>query len=306
MKAIQTLGLSKRYHGRVACNSISLSVDQGAIFGLLGPNGAGKSTLVKMLVGLVNPSAGSARVLGFSFRELEPRRHLGYLPELFRYQPWLTAEEVLIYHAGLLQKPLSSEARDALLARVGLEGRGRERVKSFSKGMQQRLGLAAALVGDPALIFLDEPTSALDPIGRYEVSRLLRELKAEGRTIFLNSHLLSDVEKVCDGVALIDAGQVLYQGSLDDAIYGGVRQYRVQIGSAAPGVLEALKEDWPSLVVQWGPRGSGDVRVHLLREELPKLTEALVSRGVAVYEVEPDHSSLEEWFLNRLGRKDAD
>ncbi len=306
MKAIQTLGLTKRYRGRLACDGISLSVDQGAIFGLLGPNGAGKSTLVKMLVGLVNPSAGSARVLGFSFRELEPRRHVGYLPELFRYQPWLTAEEVLSYHAGLLKKPLSDEAREALLARVGLEGRGRERVKGFSKGMQQRLGLAAALVGDPALIFLDEPTSALDPIGRYEVSRLLRELKAEGRTVFLNSHLLSDVEKVCDGVALIDGGQVLYQGSLDEAIYGGVRQYRIQIGSAQPNALDGLNADWPSLVVQWGARGSGDLHVNLLRDQLPKLTAALVSRGVDVYEVEPDHSSLEDWFLHRLGRKDAD
>jgi ABC-2 type transport system ATP-binding protein len=305
MKAIQTLGLTKVYRqGPAACDSIHLSVNQGEIYGLLGPNGAGKSTLVKMLVGLVSPSAGSARVLGFPFHELALRRQTGYLPELFRYPPWLKAREVLDFHAGLLGVAQSRDERDALLARVGLDGQGPLRVRTFSKGMQQRLGLAVALVGKPALVFLDEPTSALDPIGRYEVGQLLRELKAQGTTVFLNSHLLSDVEKVCDSVALIDHGRVLYQGSLKDAIYGGVRRYRVQVDSLSQEAWSAAQISWPEAVIQWGSNGRAEIDVDVLRESLPNLVSHLVAHGARVYEVEPDHSSLEEWFLSRLG-KDA-
>lgn len=303
MKAIQTLGLTKIYrHGRLACDAINLSVNQGEIFGLLGPNGAGKSTLVKMLVGLVSPSAGSARVLGFAYHELAPRRQLGYLPELFRYPPWLKAREVLDFHAGLLGVAQTGAERDALLVRVGLADQGAQRVRTFSKGMQQRLGLAVALVGNPALIFLDEPTSALDPIGRHEVSQLLRELKAQGTTVFLNSHLLSDVEKVCDAVALIDQGRVLYQGSLKDAVWGGARRYRIQVGHLPPSAWPSLAASWPQAVIQWDTQGRGEILVDLLREALPLLISQLVAQGAQVYEVEPDHSSLEEWFLNRLGR----
>ena len=304
MKAIQTLGLTKTFRQRVACDHINLSVNQGEIFGLLGPNGAGKSTLVKMLVGLVNPSAGSARVLGYSFREMAPRKRMGYLPELFRYQPWLTADEVLAFHAQLLKTPLPQGEREALLGRVGLRGRGYERVKAFSKGMQQRLGLAVALVGKPDLIFLDEPTSALDPIGRHEVSELLQELRLDGVTIFLNSHLLSDVEKLCDSVALIDGGQVLYQGSLQDAIYGGVRRYRVQVEGLTAEGAEAMQAGPHAAVVQWGAKLRAEIRVSLMREDLPQVVQQLVDLGVKVYEVEPDHSSLEDWFLSRIG-KDA-
>lgn len=303
MKAIQTLGLSKVYsNGQVACDKISLTVTQGEIFGLLGPNGAGKSTLVKMLVGLVYPSAGSARVLGFSFKELAPRRQVGYLPELFRYPPWLKAQEVLDFHARLLGASMSHDERDALLERVGLGEKGRDRVRTFSKGMQQRLGLAVALVGHPALVFLDEPTSALDPIGRHEVGQLLRELKQGGTTIFLNSHLLSDVEKVCDSVALINHGQVLYQGSLKDAIYGGVRRYRVVVEGVSPEDWPMIYESLPGSVIQWDNKGRGEIGVDLRHEDLPYVTAKLVGLGVRVYEVEPDHSSLEEWFLNRLGK----
>ena len=303
MKAIQTLGLTKQYRrGAPACDHISLTVNQGEIFGLLGPNGAGKSTLVKMLAGLVAPSAGTARVLGFSFKELVPRRQMGYLPELFRYPPWLTAEEVLTFHAGLLRTRIGADDRDQLLARVGLEGRGRDRVRAFSKGMQQRLGLAVALVGKPALVLLDEPTSALDPIGRFEVGRLLQDLKREGTTIFLNSHLLSDVEKLCDSVALIDKGRVVYQGSLKDAIYGGVRRYRLQVDQLTAEAARAVQAAISHAMVQWGDGGRAVIGVGLMRAELPGLVAQLVSLGARVYEVEPDHSSLEEWFLSRVGK----
>lgn len=306
MKAIQTLGLTKTYRrGAAACDHISLSVGQGEIFGLLGPNGAGKSTLVKMLVGLVNPSAGSARVLGFSFKELAPRRQMGYLPELFRYPPWLTAAEVLDFHGRLLEAEMSADERDQLLERVGLAGRGRERVRTFSKGMQQRLGLAVALVGRPALVLLDEPTSALDPIGRYEVSQILRDLRQEGTTVFLNSHLLSDVEKLCDSVALIDQGRVLYQGSLKEAISGGQRQYHIQVEGLADEGWRAVQAEFPTSMIQWGNGGRATIGLALLRQELPDLVSRLVDVGARVYEVEPDHSSLEEWFLSRIVSKDT-
>ena len=173
--------------GRQVLGPVSLVVGPGERWALLGPNGAGKSTLVKILVGLVSPSAGSARVLGFSFRELAARRHMGYLPELFRYPPWLSAAEVLDFHARLLGVPFVTDERDALLARVGLDGRGHDRVRTFSKGMQQRLGLAVALVGDPELVFLDEPTSAMDPIGRHDVAQILQQLKEDGVTVFLTA-----------------------------------------------------------------------------------------------------------------------
>ncbi|MCY0878776.1 MAG: ABC transporter ATP-binding protein [Firmicutes bacterium] len=306
MKAILTLGLTKQYRRKVACDRVHLSVNEGEIFGLLGPNGAGKSTLVKMLVGLVNPSAGSARVLGFPLGHLGARRRIGYLPELFRYPPWLRANEVLDYHASLLGFRLAPEARDRLLARVGLSGRGRERVRSFSKGMQQRLGLAVALVGDPDLIFLDEPTSALDPLGRYEVSQLLLELRAEGRTVFLNSHLLSDVEKICDSVALIDAGVVKFHGPLAQALAAdGPRSYRLTVGRLAPADAEALRASWPSLVVQWDRDAEARLQGMLSRDEVPTLVAALVERGARVYAVETDETSLERWFLHRLGKDRA-
>ncbi len=303
MRAIQTLGLTKIYPGGApACDHINLTVNQGEIFGLLGPNGAGKSTLVKMLVGLTHPTAGSARVLGFSFRELAPRRRLGYLPELFRYPPWLKAQEVLDFHARLLRVPMSREERQGLLRRVGLEAHGGERVRRFSKGMQQRLGIAAALVGHPELVILDEPTSALDPIGRHEVSQLLRELKQAGVTVFLNSHLLSDVEKVCDSVALIDKGRVLYQGFLQEALYGGVRRYRLRLGALDSEMKPRVQALFPAGMIQWSDSGETEMTVALMRQQLPDLISQLVGLGASVYEVEPDHLSLEDWFLQRLGK----
>jgi ABC-2 type transport system ATP-binding protein len=175
-------------------------------------------------------------------------------------------------------------------------------VRSFSKGLQQRLGLAVALVGDPALILLDEPTSALDPIGRYEVSLLLQELRAQGTTVFLNSHLLSDVEKVCDSVALIDAGRVLYQGSLKDALYGGTRHYRLLVENLTQASWAAVHQSYPAAMVQWDGKGGAEISVRAARTALPGLNAQLVEAGVRVYEVAPDHSSLEEWFLSRLGK----
>lgn len=301
MKAIQTLALSKYFHSRVACENINLSVNEGEIYGLLGPNGAGKSTLVKMLVGLVTPSQGTARVLGFSFKDREFRQHIGYLPELFRYQPWLSADEVLAFHAGLLKKTVSSERRAELLARVGLSGRERDRVRTFSKGLQQRLGLAVAMVGDPKLIFLDEPTSALDPIGRFEVSQLLDSLRRDGVTIFLNSHLLSDVEKLCDSVALINEGRVLYQGSLEEAINGTAGNVQFDVGHLTGATGSAIVDRYHGMI-EWRGDERAALRMMLSRDQVPMVIADLVNRDVNIYEVKQEHSSLEEWFLSRIGK----
>lgn len=189
-------------------------------FGFLGPNGAGKSTFVKMLVGLISPTGGHASILGHPLGSMEAKMKIGYLPELYRYQDWLTGEEVVRLHAKLCRIPKSvmDQRIPHLLQEVGIGLRGRDRVKHYSKGMQQRLGLACALVNDPEILFLDEPSSALDPIGRMEVRKILQRLKDRGITIFLNSHLLEDVEVLCDRMALLSNGAVLRHGKVAEML----------------------------------------------------------------------------------------
>ena len=177
-----------------------MTVPPGEAFGFLGPNGAGKTTAVKLLLGLAEPTSGEGWVLGRPLGDREARRRIGYLPELFRYQTWLSAREVLAIHCELAGLPRASWRGEvqAALEIVDLAGRAEDRVGTFSKGMQQRLGLGAALLGKPALVFLDEPTSALDPVGRHDVRQIINSLKERGTAVFLNSHLLSEVELVCE------------------------------------------------------------------------------------------------------------
>ncbi len=199
-----------------------MTVPRGEIFGFLGPNGAGKTTSVKLLLGLLKPTSGEAWLLGEPIGDLGTRRRIGYLPELFRYQGWLDAREVLALHCELAPLPRSTwkEEIAAALDTVGLTDRADDRVSTFSKGMQQRLGLAAALVGKPELVFLDEPTSALDPVGRHDVREIIRGLSDRGTAVFLNSHLLSEVEQVCDRVAVVDHGRVIASGTMDELLSG--------------------------------------------------------------------------------------
>src|SRR5579884_321066 len=187
--AIQTNGLVKRYGSIVALDGLSMTVPRGEVFGFLGPNGAGKTTAVKLLLGLARPTAGEAWVLGAPIGNREARRRIGYLPELFRYQDWLQAREVLALHCDLAGIPRERRALEIgeALELVGLADRAADRVGTFSKGMQQRLGLGVALLGRPDLVVLDEPTSALDPVGRHDVRELIRVLRARGVTVFLNS-----------------------------------------------------------------------------------------------------------------------
>ena len=206
--AIHAVGLTKRFGEKVAVNSLSMTVKRGEVFGFLGPNGAGKTTVVKLLLGLTRPTGGEALVLGAPLGDRETGGSIGYLPELFRFQALLTAREVLRLHCRLLGLPKrrgTSEERKTLET-VGLAQRGDDRVGTFSKGMQQRLGLGVALLGNPALVVLDEPTSALDPVGRHDVREIIRGLRERGCTVFLNTHLLEEAEHVCDRVAVIDKG----------------------------------------------------------------------------------------------------
>ena len=294
--AIRTQDLAKRYGDIQALAGLSMTIPRGAVFGFLGPNGAGKTTAVKLLLGLARPTSGSAEILGHPIGSRVSRRRVGYLPELFRYQGWLTAREVLALHcelAGIDRAAWSREIEDAL-AVVGLSERGSSRVAGFSKGMQQRLGLGVALLGDPELVLLDEPTSALDPVGRHDVREIIRALKERGITVFLNSHLLSEVEQVCDRVTIVDHGKVVADGALDELLRTDtVRIRAVDLPRDGAMRLErfgAAQQDGEWLVV----RG-------IDAERVPELVAEIVRLGGRVYAVEPKHESLEDRFLRLLG-----
>jgi len=274
------------------------------VFGFLGPNGAGKTTAVKLLLGLARPSSGEGWVLGAPLSDRtahrQARRGVGYLPELFRYQHWLSAREVLRVHCELIgvdRAQWDAEIKDALVL-VGLADRADDRVGGYSKGMQQRLGLGVALLGRPALVLLDEPTSALDPVGRHDVREIIRTLKARGTTVFLNSHLLTEVEQVCDRVAIVDHGRVIQVGTLGELLVTDA--VRVRATGLENGALDRLRTfgelshegEW--LVV----RGIPALRV-------PELVRAIVERGGQVYAVEPRHESLEDRFLSLLEKPRA-
>jgi ABC-2 type transport system ATP-binding protein len=214
--ALEVRGLVKRYGRTVALGGVDLHVEAGELVGLLGPNGAGKSTLVKTVCGLVRPSDGTARVMGHPAGSRPARAAIGYLAELFRFPGWSTADEVLAFHQRLTGSAGGAAERGSLLGRVGLPDAAGTRVERMSKGMQQRLGIAQALVGEPRLLLLDEPTSALDPVGRRLVRELLTDLRARGVAVLLNSHLLSEVELVCDRVVIVNRGAVVRAGRVDE------------------------------------------------------------------------------------------
>ena len=294
--AVHTQDLAKRYGKTVALSSLTMSVRRAEVFGFLGPNGAGKTTAVKLLVGLALPSAGQGWVLGAPIGDLQTRRRLGYLPELFRYQGWMTAREVLGLHCKLSAMARSEWTKeiDLALDMVGLADRADDKVEGFSKGMQQRLGLGVALLGRPDLVLLDEPTSALDPVGRHDVREIIRQLKARGTAVFLNSHLLSEVEQVCDRLAVVDHGRVIATGTMAQ-ILGQDGAVRVRVTGLAPASRAALGEfgaledegEWLTF------RGLNPDRV-------PQLVSEIVGQGGRVYAVEPRHETLEDRFLQLL------
>jgi ABC-2 type transport system ATP-binding protein len=293
--AIQTVNLSKKFGRTVALAGLSMTVPRGEVFGFLGPNGAGKTTSVKLLLGLLKPSSGEARLLGRPIGDLDTRRRIGYLPELFRYQGWLSAREVLALHCELAPLPRSSwnDEMTSALDTVGLADRAKDRVSTFSKGMQQRLGLAAALLGEPELVFLDEPTSALDPVGRHDVREIIRGLASRGTAVFLNSHLLSEVEQVCDRVAVVDHGRVIASGTMDELLSGTAVKVRVE------GLDDAAKKKLSSFG-DMDDEGDQLTFTKLKVERVPDLVSEIVALGGRVYEVAPRHQTLEDRFLQLL------
>jgi ABC-2 type transport system ATP-binding protein len=294
--AIWSAGLRKRYGQRRAVDDVSLEVARGEVVGLLGPNGAGKTTVIKMLLGLVRPDAGEAMLLGRLATDPTSRARVGYLPELFRYQPWLSATEVVALHVRLSGIEVSDEDRRACLALVGLADRARDRVGGFSKGMQQRLGLAVALVARPELVVLDEPTSALDPVGRVDVRDIVLELKASGVAVLLNSHLIGEVERVCDRVVILDRGRVAAAGTLAELL--GQRELRMRltdVSRAAEARLAAM-----GAVERVGDTFTVALPIDDDGTAVPALVRDLVALGTAVHGVEPARISLEERLLGIL------
>jgi ABC-2 type transport system ATP-binding protein len=266
--------LAKRYGPTLALDGVDVEVQPGELFGLLGPNGAGKSTLVKIACGLVRPSGGEAHVAGERAGSTAARATIGYLAELFRFPDWLRAEEVLELHQRLAGSGGGAAERAELLELVGLEDAAGIRVEAMSKGMQQRLGIAQALVGSPGLLMLDEPTSALDPVGRRIVRDLLLELKGRGVAVLLNSHLLSEIERVCDRVAILVGGRIVAQGRPADL-------------ARARGV---------EVEVNGGTRTFPDAT----REQVPEIVAGLVSAGEQVYGVRVLSSTLEDTYLEAV------
>ncbi|NRQ33672.1 ABC transporter ATP-binding protein [Nonomuraea sp. NN258] len=295
--AVWCAGLRKRYGRRPAVRDVSLEVGRGEVVGLLGPNGAGKSTVIKMLLGLVRPDAGEALLLGRPASEPAARARVGYLPELFRYQPWLSAAEVLALHVRLSGARVPERERRDCLALVGLADRAGDRVGGFSKGMQQRLGLAVALVAGPELVILDEPTSALDPLGRADVRDIVLGLRERGVAVLLNSHLIGEVERVCDRVVILDGGRVVASGTLAELL--GQRELRLRLTGLSPAAESRLSVtgevaragDWFTLSL---PSGDDDGTA------VPDLVRDLVALGARVHAVEPARISLEERLLGIL------
>jgi ABC-2 type transport system ATP-binding protein len=304
---IETSGLTKRFGARVAVGAVDLRVPRGCAFGYLGPNGAGKTTLIRMLLGLTAASAGSMRLLG---RPVPAERaaalaRVGAIVEEPRFHRYLTGRENLEVIAAAREPEAHGRIAWAL-ERVGLADRADERVSRYSLGMRQRLGVARALLGDPELLILDEPTNGLDPAGIHEFRAMIRGLVDEGRTVLLSSHLLDEVEKICDTVAIVDRGQVVVQGSL--AELRGARQ-RILIGATDAGRAQTLAAAHPAVLsAATTPDG---IRVTLLpgrpttaEQAAADLNRRLVEAGVAVHRVEPARASLEERFLeitSRLG-----
>ena len=295
--AIEIVELTKRYRNILAVRDLSLAVPQGEVFGLLGPNGAGKTTTIMMLLGNVHPSAGRAYLLGKPIGDVKTRRRVGFLPEKFQFHDFLTATEFLNLHGKLAGMSRQERARriPQALERVGLAERARSRIREFSKGMQQRIGLAQAILHEPELVILDEPTSALDPIGRRDVRDIITTLRAEGRTVLLNSHLLSEIEMTCDRVAIIKRGQVAAQGTMQELL-GFSSTVEVEVRDMTDAAMTAVRQVAARLKFERVPitRFTAWVRSE---EDIPELARALVANGAQLLALVPQRETLEELFV---------
>ena len=295
--AVEIHHLRKEYGDKVAVDDLTLRVERGEVFGFLGPNGAGKTTAVKMLLGLAAPTAGRARLLGRPLGDTATRAKVGFLPEHFRFHEWLQAAEFLDVHGQLFG--LTADQRRQripdLLDMVGLSDAADRKLSAFSKGMLQRIGLAQALLPEPELVFLDEPTSGLDPLGRRLVRDLIHKLKAAGATVFLNSHLLSEVEVTCDRVAFIKEGRVVRTAQLGTLV-DGLTEVSLRVGRVTPELLDGLRR-WSDNLRVDGRRITLTIQDE---NDLSELAAWVVNLGVELYALTPQQVSLEELFVRAV------
>ncbi|HLW76765.1 MAG TPA: ABC transporter ATP-binding protein [Bryobacteraceae bacterium] len=300
--AVETRNLRKLYGSKVAVRNLSLTVPRGQIFGFLGPNGAGKSTSIRMLLGLAEPSGGSAFVLGKPSGDVAVRRKIGFLPEDFRFYEWLTAAELLRLHGRLSGVPSRDLQKrvPALIDLVGLTPHRDKRLENFSKGMLQRIGLAQALIHEPELIFLDEPTSGLDPMGRRLVRDIIRSQRDRGATVFLNSHLLSEIEITCDQVVFIREGEVVTSRDLRSP-----QETAAHVLVRARNLTQAMVDGlapWSASAIFDSDQLTFTVSS---RDVLPDILRHLVGSGAEIFEFTPQRMSLEELFVSVMGRDEG-
>lgn len=312
--ALETFNLRKVFKSPfgkriIAVEDLSLHVPVGSVFGFLGPNGAGKTTTIQMALGNVYPTRGTASVLGGSIHDLEIRRRIGFLPEKFQFHDFLTAEEFLSLHGSLSRMPVAEKSRriEEVLDIVGLLDRRKSKIREFSKGMQQRIGLAQAILHNPDLVVLDEPTSALDPLGRRQVREVVQHLKEQNKTVFLNSHLLSEIELTCDSVAIINQGVVVKQGTIDDLL-SNKSIVTAEIANLNDSVLEAIRRvspmaqaqatatDQPGTVTSY-PRVVATLDS---QDAIPLLAEAVVSAGGKLMSLQYQRETLEDFFIRTV------
>jgi ABC-2 type transport system ATP-binding protein len=297
--AIKTDQLRKVFGEYAAVKGLTLQVEQGEVFGFLGPNGAGKTTSIKMLLGLISPSSGTASLLGKSIGDRDVMSRIGFLPEHFRFQEWLTAREFLTLHGQLLRMKADDLASrmDELLERVGLADYQNKLLRTFSKGMLQRVGLAQALLNRPALIFLDEPTSGLDPVGRRLVRDVIHEVSAQGTSVFLNSHLLSEIEVTCDRVAFIRHGEVVRVLDLK-SLDTDQTSVTIRVSKLSAESLAGLSQ-WGKDIQMDGEHISMVIQSDAV---LPEITRYLVTQKGEVYAITPNRMSLEDIFIETVGK----
>jgi ABC-2 type transport system ATP-binding protein len=302
MAAIEILGLEKSYRvgflrkrTKQALRPLHLTIEEGEVFGFLGPNGAGKTTTLKLLMGLVFPTAGTARILGMDLDDPRVKAQIGFLPEQPYFYDYLTAQELLEYYGQLSGVPARERSSrvEKMLARVGLKDAAPVQLRKFSKGMLQRVGLAQAILHDPKLVFLDEPMSGLDPMGRREVRDLIQQLRQEGRTVFFSTHILSDAEALCDRVAVINHGELRGVGAvaeLTSQMHGKVEI--IFYGRSAPAALISLGGE---------ARVSGDMVNAVLPEEQQEAAlEVLRRERIKLISLTPVRNSLEEYYIQKL------
>jgi ABC-2 type transport system ATP-binding protein len=296
-RVIETQGLRKEFASTVAVTDLSLAINRGEVFGFLGPNGAGKTTSLKLLLGLIERSGGSGTVLGAPIGDRRTRARIGFLPEHFRFHDCLTGRELLRIHGRLHgRRGVALEDKiDELMTRVDLVDAEDRPLREYSKGMVQRVGLAQALINDPEVVFLDEPTSGLDPLGRLLVRDVIEELRERGTTVFLNSHLLGEVEATCDRVVFVKSGRTVHELSLKQP---AALEVELKIDRVEPATIEGLRSFASDV------KRAGGTVVHLRvasEEALPELARWLVERGVRLYGLTSRRKSLEEWFIEVMG-----